>query len=48
LFTNSCTTNIIRYANAAERNNKAAQAADSVPEPDFSRRIRASLPTVAR
>jgi hypothetical protein len=28
--------------------HKAAQAADGAPEPDFSRRIRASLPTVAR
>jgi len=86
LFTNSCTVNIIRYANAAGRKgrfdirhlfnglidsylyhsgrvdttepfdelrrlsliDKAAQAADGAPEPDFSRRIRASLPTVAR
>jgi hypothetical protein len=86
LFTNSCTINIIRYANAAGRKgrfdirhlfnglidsylyqsgrvdttqpfdelrrlsliNEAAQAADGAPEPDFSRRIRASLPTVAR
>jgi hypothetical protein len=83
LLTNSCTINIIRYANAAGRKgrfdirhlfnglidsylyhpgrvdttlpfdelrrlsliNEAAQAADGAPEPDFSRRIRASLPT---
>jgi hypothetical protein len=82
LLTNSCTINIIRYANAAGRKgrfdirhllnglidsylyhsgrvnttlsfeelrrrsliNEAAQAADSAPEPDFSRLIRASLP----
>jgi hypothetical protein len=82
LFTNSCTINIIRYANAAGRKgrfdirhllnglidsylyhsgridtslpfdelrrrsliNEAAQTADGAPEPDFSRRIRASLP----
>jgi hypothetical protein len=86
LLTNSCTINIIRYANAAGRQgrfdirhlfnglidsylyhsgrvdttlpfeelrrrsliNAAAQAADGAPEPEFSRRIRASLPTVAR
>ena len=86
LFTNSCTVNIIRYANAAGRQgrfdirhllnglidsylyhsgrvdtdlpfdelrrrsliNEEAQAADGAPEPDFSRRIRASLPTTAR
>jgi hypothetical protein len=85
LFTNSCTINIIRYANAAGRKgqfdirhlfnglidsylyhsgrvdttepfdelrrlsliNEAAQGADGAPKPDFSRRIRASLPTVA-
>ena len=28
--------------------NEAVEAADGAPEPDFSRRIRASLPTVAR
>ena len=82
LFTNSCTINIIRYANAAGRKgrfdirhllnglidsylyhsgridtslpfdelrrrsliNEAAQTADGAPEPDFSWRIRASLP----
>jgi len=86
LFTNSCTVNIVRYANAVGRKgrfdirhlfnglidsylyhsgrvdttepfdelrrlsliNEAAQAADGAPEPDFSRRIRASLPTAAR
>jgi hypothetical protein len=86
LLTNSCTINIIRYANAAGRKgrwdirhllnglvdsylyhsgridttlpfdemqrlsliNEAAEAADGAPEPEFSRRIRASLPTVAR
>src|SRR5215813_7934764 len=86
LLTNSCTINIIRYANAAGRKgrfdirhllnglidsylyhsgrvdtdlsfeelrrrsliNAAAKAADSAPEPDFSQRIRASLPGVAR
>ena len=86
LFTNSCTINIVRYANAAGREgrfdirhlfnglidsylyhsgrvdttlpfdelrrdsliDKAAQAADDAPEPEFSRHIRASLPTVAR
>jgi hypothetical protein len=86
LLTNSCTINIIRYANAAGRHgrfdfrhlfnglidsylyysgrldttlpfdtlrqrsliNKAAEAADSAPEPEFSRRIRASLPKIAR
>ena len=84
LLTNSCTINIIRYANAAGREgrfdirhllnglidsylyysgrvdttlsyeelrqrsliNKAAQAADGAP--DFSQRIRASLPTISR
>jgi hypothetical protein len=84
LLSNSCTINIIRYANAAGRTgrldfrhilnglidsylygsgridttlpfdelrrrsliNEAAQAADGAP--DFSQRIRASLPTVAR
>ncbi len=82
LLTNSCTINIIRYANAAGRKGRfdfrhllnglidnylyasgrldtslsfdelrrrsliddAAQAADGAPEPDFSQRIRASLP----
>ena len=86
LFTNSCTVNIVRYANAVGRKgrfdirhlfnglidsylyhsgrvdttepfdelrqlsliNEAAEAADGSPEPEFSRRIRASLPTVAR
>ena len=86
LLTNSCTINIIRYANAAGRQgpfdirhlfnglidsylyhsgrvdttlpfdelrrrsliNEDAQAADGAPEPEFSQRIRASLPTVAR
>ncbi len=86
LLTNSCTINIIRYANAAGRQgrfdirhlfnglidsylyysgrvdttlsfdelrrrsliNKDAQAADAAPEPEFSQRIRASLPAVAR
>ncbi len=84
LLTNSCTINIVRYANAAGRVkkfdfrhilnglidsylynsgrvdtrlpfeelrrrsliNEAAQAADGAP--DFSERIRASLPTIAR
>jgi hypothetical protein len=84
LLTNSCTINIIRYANAAGRKggfdfrhllngfidsylyhsgridtdlpfdelrrrsliNEAAQAAGGAPEPDFSRRIRVSLPTL--
>ncbi|MBO0718317.1 MAG: DUF4105 domain-containing protein, partial [Rhizobiales bacterium] len=84
LLSNSCTINIIRYANAAGRRgrfnirhllnglidsylyhsgridttlpfdelrrrsriNEAAQAADNAP--DFSERIRASLPTIAR
>ena len=84
LLTNSCTINIIRYANAAGRRGRfdirhlfnglidsylyysgrvdtalpfdelrrrsqidgAARAADGAPEPDFSRRIRASLPTI--
>src|SRR5262249_6758803 len=83
LFTNSCTVNIIRYANAAGRGggfdfrhllnglidsylyhsgrvdttlpfdelrrrsliNDVAQATDGAPEPEFSRRIRAFLPT---
>jgi len=82
LLTNSCTINIIRYANAAGRQGRwdirhllnglidsylyhsgrvdttlpfdelqrlsrvseAAQAADGAPEPEFSQRIRASLP----
>src|SRR5262249_19008505 len=82
LLTNSCTINIIRYANAAGRKggfdirhllnglidsylyhsgrvdtalpfdelrrrsliNKAAEAADGAPEPDFSRRIRVAVP----
>jgi hypothetical protein len=86
LLTNSCTINIIRYANAAGRKgrfdirhlfnglidsylyhsgridtnlpfddlrrrsliNEAAQAADGAPEPDFSQRIRLSLPTIVR
>jgi hypothetical protein len=86
LLTNSCTINIIRYANAAGRKgrfdirhllnglidsylyhsgrvdtdlsfeelrrrsliNAAAKAAGGAPEPDFSQRIRASLPGVAR
>ena len=86
LFTNSCTINIIRYANAAGRKgrfdirhlfnglidsylyhsgrvdtnlpfdelrrrsliNQDAQAAGGAPEPEFSQRIRASLPTIAR
>ena len=86
LLTNSCTINIIRYANAAGRKgsfdirhllngmidsylyasgrvdtsvpfdelrrraliNAAAQAADSAPEPAFSRLIRATLPTPAK
>jgi Domain of unknown function (DUF4105) len=86
LLTNSCTINIIRYANAAGRHgrfdfrhlfnglidsylyysgrldttlpfdtlrqrsliNKDAEAADSAPEPEFSQRIRASLPKIAR
>jgi hypothetical protein len=84
LLSNSCTINIIRYANAAGRTgrfdirhvlnglidnylyysgridttlpfdelrrrsriNEAAQAADDAP--DFSERIRASLPTITR
>jgi hypothetical protein len=84
LLTNSCTINIVRYANAAGRSggfdirhllnglidgylyysgrmdttlpfdelrrrsliNEAAQAADDAP--DFSQRIRASLPTISR
>ena len=86
LLTNSCTINIIRYANAAGRQgpfdirhlfnglidsylyysgrvdttlpfdelrqrsliNEDAQAADGAPEPEFSQRIRASLPTITR
>ena len=86
LLTNSCTINIVRYANAAGRKgsfdirhlfngmvdsylyhsgrvdttlpfdelrrrsriNAAAQAADGAPEPDFSHRIRATLPTAAQ
>jgi hypothetical protein len=86
LLTNSCTINIIRYANAAGRQgrfdirhlfnglidsylyysgrvdttlpfdelrrrsliNEDAQAADDAPEPEFSRRIRTSLPTISR
>jgi hypothetical protein len=86
LLTNSCTINIIRYANAAGREggfdfrhllngligsylyasgrldtalpfdelrrrsliNKDVEAADSAPEPQFSQRIRASLPKMAR
>src|ERR1700751_427386 len=85
LLTNSCTINIIRYANAAGRKgrfdirhlfnglidsylyasgrvdttlpfdelrrrsliNAAAEQADGAQEPDFSKRIRLSLPTVA-
>jgi hypothetical protein len=86
LLTNSCTINIIRYANAAGRKggfdirhllnglidsylyhsgrvdttlpfdelrrrsqiNAAAEAADGAPEPEFSQRIRVSLPTIVR
>ncbi len=86
LLTNSCTINIIRYANAAGRQGRfdirhvfnglidsylyysgrvdttlpfdelrrrslidaQAQAADGAPEPEFSQRIRASLPKIAR
>jgi len=86
LLTNSCTINIIRYANAAGRGggfdfrhllnglidnylyasgridstlpfeelrrqsliNEPAQEADGAPEPVFSQRIRASLPTMPR
>jgi hypothetical protein len=86
LLTNSCTINIIRYANAAGRKgrfdirhlfnglidsylyysgridtnlpfddlrrrsliNEATEAADGAPEPDFSQRIRVSLPTIVR
>ncbi len=86
LLTNSCTINIIRYANAAGRRgrfdirhllnglidsylyhsgrvdtplpfdelrrrsliDKDAEAAAAAPEPEFSQRIRASLPTIAR
>ncbi len=86
LLANSCTINIIRYANAAGRKgrfdfrhllngligsylyasgrldtalpfdelrrrsliNKDAEVADSAPEPQFSQRIRASLPEMAR
>jgi hypothetical protein len=86
LLTNSCTINIVRYANAAGRKgridirhilngladsylyrsgrmaaalpfqelrrrshiNEAVRAADGLPEPDFSDRIRLALPTVDR
>ncbi len=86
LLTNSCTINIIRYANAAGRQgrldfrhifnglidsylyysgrldttlpfdalrrrsliNSDVEAADSSPEPEFSQRIRASLPKIVR
>jgi hypothetical protein len=86
LLTNSCTINIIRYANAAGRQgrfdfrhlfnglidsylyhsgrvdttlpfeelrqrsliNEAAKAAGGAPEPEFSQRIRESLPAIAR
>ena len=86
LLTNSCTINIIRYANAAGRTggfdirhllngligsylyasgrldtslpfdelrrrsliNRDIEAADSSPEPEFSQRIRVSLPALAR
>jgi hypothetical protein len=86
LLTNSCTINIIRYANAAGRQgrfdirhlfnglidsylyysgrvdttlpfdelrrrsliNEDAEAAGGAPEPEFSQRTRASLPTIAR
>ena len=86
LLTNSCTINIVRYANAAGRKgrfhfshlfnglidsylyhsgrvdttlpfeelrqrsliNADAKAADGAPEPEFSQRIRASLPAVDR
>lgn len=86
LLTNSCTINIIRYANAAGRRgrfdfrhllnglidnylyasgrldtalpfdelrrlsliNKEVEAAGGAPEPDFSQRIRASLPKISR
>jgi hypothetical protein len=86
LLTNSCTINIIRYANAAGRQgrfdirhlfnglidsylyysgrvdttlpfdelrrrsliNEDAQEAGGAPEPEFSQRIRASLPAIAR
>lgn len=86
LLTNSCTINIIRYANAAGRQgqfdirhlfnglidsylyysgrvdttlpfdelrrrsliNPDARTADGAPEPEFSQRIRATLPTIAR
>ena len=86
LLTNSCTINIIRYANAVGRQgrfdirhlfnglidsylyhsgrvdttlpfdelrrrsliNEDTKAADGAPEPQFSQRIRASLPTVTR
>jgi Domain of unknown function (DUF4105) len=85
LLTNSCTINIIRYANAVGRRggfdyrhllnglidsylyhsgrvdtrlpfdelrrrsriNETAEAADGAPEPEFSRRIRVSLPTLS-
>jgi hypothetical protein len=86
LLTNSCTINIVRYANAAGREgridfrhilngladsylyrsgrmnttlpfdelrqrsliNEVVRAAGGAPEPDFSDRIRASLPTIPR
>jgi hypothetical protein len=86
LLTNSCTINIVRYANAAGRKgrfdfrhlfnglidsylyhsgrvdttlpfdelrrcsliNENARAADGAPEPEFSQRIRASLPATVR
>ena len=86
LLTNSCTINIVRYANAAGREgridirhilngladsylyrsgrmaatlpfdelrrrshiNEAVRAADGMPEPDFSDRIRVALPAGAR
>ena len=86
LLTNSCTINIVRYANAAGRRGRfdirhlfnglvesylyysgrldttlpfdelrrrslidtAAKAVDGVPEPEFSQRIRASLPAIRR
>lgn len=86
LFTNSCTINIIRYANAAGRQGRfdfrhllnglidsylyssgrmdttlpfdelrqrslidaEARAAGGAPEPEFSQRIRAALPAIAR
>jgi hypothetical protein len=86
LLTNSCTINIIRYANAVGRKgrfdirhlfnglidsylyhsgrvdtalpfdelrrrsqiNEVAQATEGAPEPEFSQRIRASMPKIAR